>query len=97
MDRWNQTPVDTPGEPRGATAASPRAGLAWHSSNGLILRGAGYGAFRAPTLNELYRQFRVGNVITRANSDLEEERLWGAEDRRWWWLLGARRQYKRAD
>ena len=79
VDRWNQTPVDTPGEPRSATAASPRAGLAWHSSNGLTLRGAGYGAFRAPTLNELYRQFRVGNVITRANSDLEEERLWGAE------------------
>lgn len=79
VDRWNQTPVDTPGDPRSATAASPRAGLAWHASNGLTLRGAGYGAFRAPTLNELYRQFRVGNVSTSANPDLEEERLWGAE------------------
>lgn len=79
VDGWNQTPVDTPGEPRSAAAASPRVGLAWRAPNGLTLRGAGYGAFRAPTLNELYRQFRVGNVSTSANPDLEEERLWGAE------------------
>jgi outer membrane receptor protein involved in Fe transport len=45
----------------------------------VTLRGAGYGAFRAPTLNELYRQFRVGNVATSPNPDLIEERLWGAE------------------
>lgn len=32
-------------------------------------------AFRAPTLNELYRQFRVGLVTTLANTTLEAERL----------------------
>ena len=30
-----------------------------------------YRAFRAPTLNELYRNFRVGNVVTNANAAIE--------------------------
>jgi outer membrane receptor protein involved in Fe transport len=38
-----------------------------------------YRGFRAPTLNELYRAFRVGNVQTQANENLEAERLTGAE------------------
>jgi outer membrane receptor protein involved in Fe transport len=33
------------------------------------------GGFRAPTLNELYRQFRVGTVLTLANNQLGPERL----------------------
>ena len=33
--------------------------------------------FRAPTLNELYRQFRVGTVLTLANNQLGPERLVG--------------------
>lgn len=45
----------------------------------MTLRGAAYQAFRAPTLNELYRQFRVQNVVTLANSDLGPERLTGGE------------------
>lgn len=36
-------------------------------------------AFRAPTLNELYRSFRVGNVLTLANENLRAERLSGGE------------------
>jgi outer membrane receptor protein involved in Fe transport len=35
--------------------------------------------FRAPTLNELYRQFRVGAVLTLANDQLGPERLKGGE------------------
>ena len=35
--------------------------------------------FRAPTLNELYRQFRVGTVLTLANYQLGPERLFGGE------------------
>jgi outer membrane receptor protein involved in Fe transport len=31
-------------------------------------------SFRSPTLNELYRGFRVGNVVTNANADLRAER-----------------------
>jgi len=30
-------------------------------------------SFRAPTLNELYRSFRVGNVVTNANENLKAE------------------------
>jgi outer membrane receptor protein involved in Fe transport len=40
--------------------------------------GAGWG-FRAPTLNELYRQFRVGTTLTLANNALGPERLFGYE------------------
>ena len=36
-------------------------------------------AFRAPTLNELYRQFRVGAVTTLANESLGAERLRSVE------------------
>jgi outer membrane receptor protein involved in Fe transport len=45
----------------------------------LSLTGSAYGGFRAPTLNELYRSFRVGDTLTLANAELEPERLWGGE------------------
>ncbi len=38
-----------------------------------------YRGFRSPTLNELYRMFRVGNAVTRANPDLRPETMLGAE------------------
>jgi outer membrane cobalamin receptor len=43
------------------------------------LRASGYRSFRAPTLNELYRQFRVGNVLTLANPKLIPESMTGVE------------------
>jgi outer membrane cobalamin receptor len=42
-------------------------------------RGSVYRSFRAPTLNELYREFRVGNTSTQANALLRPETLFGAE------------------
>ena len=42
-------------------------------------RGAFYTGFRAPTLNEFYRPFRVRVDITEANPQLERERLYGGE------------------
>jgi outer membrane receptor protein involved in Fe transport len=42
-------------------------------------RGSVYRAFRSPTLNELYRQFRVGNTTTLANAGLQPETVFGAE------------------
>jgi outer membrane receptor protein involved in Fe transport len=45
----------------------------------LRARGSVYRAFRAPTLNELFRDFRVGNAETRANAFLRPETLFGAE------------------
>ena len=42
-------------------------------------RGSVYRSFRAPTLNELYRDFRAGNAETRANAALRPETLFGSE------------------
>jgi outer membrane receptor protein involved in Fe transport len=71
------TVIDFP--ERAQTAFSPRLGLLYRLTNNVSLVGSAYRAFRAPTLNELYRGFRVGNVVTNANSDLTAERLTGAE------------------
>jgi outer membrane receptor protein involved in Fe transport len=43
------------------------------------LRASAYRSFRNPTLNELFREFRVGNTVTQANAGLTPESLWGAE------------------
>ena len=59
--------------------ASPRLGLVYRASPALSLTASGYGAFRQPTLNELYRSFRQGDTLTLANAALEPERLWGGE------------------
>lgn len=42
-------------------------------------RASGYRTLRAPTLNELYRNFRVGNALTLANPALQPEGLTGVE------------------
>lgn len=61
------------------TAFSPRLSVLRRFNNGVSVSASAYRAFRAPTLNELYRNFRVGNVVTNANSELSAERLTGAE------------------
>jgi outer membrane receptor protein involved in Fe transport len=58
---------------------SPKAGLRLRPLDWLTIRGAAYRAFRAPTLNELYRPFQVGTVRTDSNADLGPETLRGAE------------------
>lgn len=58
---------------------SPSAGLVWQPAAGWRLRAAAQHSFRRPTLNELYRPFRVGNVITEANAALDTERATSAE------------------
>lgn len=57
----------------------PRFGVLARLTDVLSLRASGYRAFRAPTLNELYRPFQVGTVLTAANANLGPETLWGAE------------------
>lgn len=59
--------------------ASGRVGASWKPWQAVELRAAAYTGFRVPTLNELYRPFRVGNDITEANPELDPERLAGAE------------------
>src|ERR1700750_3313904 len=56
-----------------------RLGGRYPLSPELWVRGATYAGFRAPTLNELHRPFRVGNDITEANPLLVPEKLYGIE------------------
>ena len=64
---------------RSETFFSPRLALLHKLTNNISLTASGYRAFRAPTLNELYRGFRAGNVFTEFNPNLRAERLTGAE------------------
>jgi outer membrane receptor protein involved in Fe transport len=64
---------------RDDTVASPRLGVMYHLTNRVSAWGSLSAGFRAPTLNELYRQFRVGAVLTLANPNLGPERLRGGE------------------
>jgi outer membrane receptor protein involved in Fe transport len=93
FDRWRNynalstlKPLSSPSPPtvtnfpeRTESAFSPRLGMLYRLTSNVSLVGSAYRAFRAPTLNELYRGFRVGNVLTNANSELKAERLTGAE------------------
>jgi outer membrane receptor protein involved in Fe transport len=61
------------------TVVSPRAAALYRFSDRVSAWGSVSAGFRAPTLNELYRQFRVGAVLTYANDQLGPERLLGGE------------------
>jgi outer membrane cobalamin receptor len=71
----------------GFRAQDAANGLAfWSPSGGMTagfgrwrLRASANRAFRAPTLNELYRNFRAGNAVTLANDALRPETLSGVE------------------
>jgi len=78
FDSWRNYDADRNGvalADRSDDAWSPRVTLLVHASDRLTLTAAAYRAFRAPALNELYRNFRVGNVQTLANESLGPERL----------------------
>ncbi|MBA3975272.1 MAG: TonB-dependent receptor [Candidatus Solibacter sp.] len=57
---------------------SPSGGAAFDAGP-VRLRTSAYRAFRAPTLNELHREFRAGNVRTLPNAALKPESLEGVE------------------
>src|SRR5215470_10560089 len=64
---------------RSDLAFSPRLSVLRSLSHNVSVTASMYRAFRAPTLNELYRTFRVANVLTLNNPLLNAERLTGAE------------------
>ena len=91
-DDWNNTlgstlripvpsgsPAATEFPDRSATAFSPRLSIMRKLTPAITLSLSGSRAFRAPTLNELYRSFRQGNTVTNANAFLGPERSTGAE------------------
>ena len=69
-----QAPPDRSGD-----VPSGRIAIKRDLSDDLYARVAAYTGFRVPTLNELYRPFRVGNQVTEANPALTPERLYGVE------------------
>ncbi|NOT27147.1 MAG: TonB-dependent receptor [Acidobacteria bacterium] len=58
---------------------NPRGSFAYRVGEGVTVRASAYGGFRAPTLNEFYRGFRVGSTQTNANEALLPERLTGGD------------------
>jgi outer membrane receptor protein involved in Fe transport len=64
---------------RSETAFSPHVSLLYKPADNLSLYANVTRAFRQPTLNELYRSFRVGDALTLANENLRAERLTGGE------------------
>ena len=71
--------VTTPFPNRTENSFSPRLSFLTRLGGGFSLTASAYKAFRTPTLNELYRSFRVGSTLTLANEDLVAERMKGAE------------------
>jgi outer membrane receptor protein involved in Fe transport len=73
-------PGDNPSLPeKSSTVGTPRAAAIYHLTDRVNVWGSVARGFRAPTLNELYRQFRVGTTLTLANFALEPERLTSGE------------------
>ncbi|HSB42559.1 MAG TPA: TonB-dependent receptor [Methylomirabilota bacterium] len=65
---------------------SPRVAAVVHATSTTDVRASAYQGFRVPTINELYRVFRVRADVTVANEHLKPERLTGGEvgaEQRW--------------
>lgn len=71
------TLLDTRFDARRGRVFTGRAGFAYDVTPDWTARFFAYRGFRLPTLNELYRPFRVGNDVTEANAQLRPERLTG--------------------
>jgi outer membrane receptor protein involved in Fe transport len=91
LDRWRNYRARQTTRPLGGAAStvgfaerteaafSPQLSAVLRVSDALSLNATFARAFRAPTLNELYRSFRVGNVVTLADAGLRAERLTSGE------------------
>ena len=64
---------------RTGTEATGRVGLGWRPADRVTVRAAAYRGWRLPTLNELYRPFRVGADAVAPEPGLAPERLTGIE------------------
>ncbi|MBW4331064.1 TonB-dependent receptor [Stakelama sp. CBK3Z-3] len=65
--------------PRHGSEVTGRLGAAYRVAPLMTVRAAAYRGWRLPTLNELYRPYRVGSDATAANALLDPEHLSGAE------------------
>jgi outer membrane receptor protein involved in Fe transport len=92
VDSWSSRNIVTRVQ-RDKVHPSLRGAVTWRTSAAGSIRGTIYRAFRAPTLNELHRNFRVGDSLTLANDQLVAETLTGGEAS---WLWTASRYSVRA-
>jgi outer membrane receptor protein involved in Fe transport len=58
---------------RKESALSPQISFLYQLTDRFSIQAQASRSFRAPTLNELYRNFRVGNILTLANENLKAE------------------------
>jgi outer membrane receptor protein involved in Fe transport len=77
-DFWRSEPHQTTLPTKSVSFFSPRVNASYRLGV-VTVQGAAYRAHRTPTLNELHRGFRVGNVQTNPNVLLEPEELTGFE------------------
>jgi outer membrane receptor protein involved in Fe transport len=78
-DSWHSESAST-GYSKSYGSFNPRASGSYRiGDSGVTLRAAVYHGFRAPTLNEFYRNFSSGNTQTRPNEALGPEHLTGGD------------------
>ena len=78
-DAWFSSPRDEALPSHSSLFLSPRVSAAYRAGDALSLHASIYRASRTPTLNELHRGFRVGNIVTNPNAELDPEHLTGVE------------------
>ena len=80
VDYWRLKNIDDPEfSLRKLWFVAPRVGASFQLAADRVLRVSWLTGFRTPTMNELYRGFRVGNAQTLANNKLDPEESWGPE------------------
>jgi outer membrane receptor protein involved in Fe transport len=79
LDGWRSKPSDAALPEHTSVFLSPRVSAAYRADDRVSLHASIYRASRTPTLNELHRGFRVGNVVTNPNPQLDPEQLGGVE------------------
>ena len=77
-DFWRSEPVLQTLPTKSVSFFSPRFSAGYRAGD-VTFQAAVYRAHRTPTLNELHRGFRVGNIVTNPNVLLEPEQLNGVE------------------
>jgi outer membrane receptor protein involved in Fe transport len=78
-EHWQVSKLDAPDLDHTLNFFQPRAGLSFRIDGNKTVRASWLTGFRVPTMNELYRSFRVGNTVTAANPDLTPEKSSGPE------------------
>jgi outer membrane receptor protein involved in Fe transport len=83
-DGWRSRPRQAVDPENALSFFSPSAAVLWNVRRGLSVRAGVARSHRTPTLDELHRGSRQGNVLTNPNPLLRPERLTGVETSAFW-------------